>query len=72
MIGNTIDLLSEKKVYWLMKKKSPLQPLPVVHKTPLYICLFFLGLLLTGIAVGEPNRVMEQAWQICLSCIGIG
>lgn len=45
---------------------------PVVHKTPLYLCLFFLGLLLTGITIGEPARVMEQAWQICLSCIGIG
>lgn len=45
---------------------------PVLQKSPLYICLFFLALLLTGITIGEPGRVMEQAWQICLSCIGIG
>ncbi len=50
------------------KQTSP----PTLHKTPLYLGLFFMALLLTGIAIGEPNRVMEQAWQICLSCIGIG
>ena len=45
---------------------------PTLHKAPLYLSLFFLTLLLAGIAVGEPSRVLEQAWQICLSCIGIG
>jgi energy-coupling factor transporter transmembrane protein EcfT len=33
---------------------------------------FFLILLLFGIAVNEPRRVLEQAWNICLDCIGIG
>lgn len=33
---------------------------------------FFLLLLLTGIAINEPQRVMEQAWNICLDCMGIG
>lgn len=33
---------------------------------------FFLILLLVGIAVNEPQRVLEQAWNICLDCIGIG
>jgi len=33
---------------------------------------FFLILVLIGIAVNEPRRVLEQAWNICLDCIGIG
>lgn len=33
---------------------------------------FFLILFSIGVAVDEPGRVLEQAWQICLSCIGIG
>lgn len=32
----------------------------------------FLILFLIGIALNEPQRVLEQAWSICLSCIGIG
>ena len=43
-----------------------------IRKAPLVVSLFFLVLLLAGIASGEPNRVLEQAKQICLSCIGIG
>ncbi len=34
--------------------------------------VFFLSLLLFGLNVKEPQRVMEQAWNICLECIGIG
>jgi len=45
---------------------------PRLHKTPLYLSLFFLALLLVGIAIDEPGRVLEQARQICLSCIGVG
>jgi len=41
-------------------------------KLPLAVSLFFLLLWLAGIATGEPRRVLEQAWQVCLSCIGIG
>ena len=44
----------------------------VFRKTPYVIILFFLGLLFAGIASDEPGRVLEQAVQICLSCIGIG
>lgn len=33
---------------------------------------FFLLLLMVGIGVGEPVRVLEQAKSICLECIGIG
>ena len=35
------------------------------------ICLF-LGLVAVGVKLGEPSRVLDQATQICLSCIGIG
>ncbi|MDH3394444.1 MAG: hypothetical protein OEL66_10590 [Desulfobulbaceae bacterium] len=45
---------------------------PTLRKSPLYLGLFFLALLLIGIAIDEPSRVLEQAKQICLSCIGIG
>lgn len=27
---------------------------------------------IVGIMLNEPSRVLEQAWQVCLSCIGIG
>jgi len=43
-----------------------------IRKAPLLVGLFFLALLLAGIASGEPGRVLEQARQICLSCIGVG
>jgi len=34
--------------------------------------VFFLSLFLFGVNVNEPQRVLEQAWNICLDCIGIG
>lgn len=34
--------------------------------------VFFLLLFMVGISTNEPQRVMEQAWNICLDCIGIG
>jgi hypothetical protein len=43
-----------------------------VRKAPLYLFLFFLLLLLAGIALDEPSRVLERARSICLECIGIG
>lgn len=52
-----------------MKKKSP----PVrIRKAPFIIIFIFLALGALGISFGEPSRVLEQAKQICLSCIGIG
>ena len=36
------------------------------------VILFFLIMGTFGIMTGEVNRVLEQAVQICLSCIGIG
>ena len=41
------------------------------RRTPLILLLIFLVLLLFGIAVDEPARVLEQALSVCLSCIGI-
>jgi len=42
------------------------------RRAPFVLLAFFLILFLAGIALGEPTRVLEQAWSICLSCIGIG
>ncbi|MCL7487401.1 MAG: hypothetical protein M8357_04395 [Desulfobulbaceae bacterium] len=42
------------------------------RKAPFILIGSFLLLFLIGIGVGEPTRVLEQAWSICLSCIGIG
>ncbi|WP_448874350.1 hypothetical protein [Desulfobulbus propionicus] len=39
---------------------------------PLWLLVFFLGLLVVGIALDEPGRVLEQAKSVCLACIGIG
>jgi hypothetical protein len=44
----------------------------VVRRAPFFLLAIFLLLFMTGIALGEPTRVLEQAWSICLSCIGIG
>lgn len=49
-----------------MKRKFPLR------RAPFVLLALFLLLFLAGIALGEPKRVLEQAWSICLSCIGIG
>ena len=43
-----------------------------LRRAPFYLLAFFLLLFLVGIALGEPGRVLEQAWTIGLSCIGIG
>lgn len=49
-----------------LRKKSPLR------KAPFAVISAFLLLWLIGVATGEPARVLEQAVQVCLSCIGIG
>lgn len=43
-----------------------------IRKAPLITIALFLTLAMIGISLNEPNRVLEQAWQVCLSCIGIG
>ena len=45
---------------------------PSIRKTPFVVIFFFVLIWIAGIACGEPQRVLEQAWQVCLSCIGIG
>ncbi len=52
-----------------MKKSQKFKALPLSTLVPL---LVFLALFLFGINAGEPQRVLEQAWNICLECIGIG
>lgn len=53
-------------------RKPGRKPDQTIDKAPLWLSLFFLALLLIGIAIDEPGRVLEQARQICLSCIGLG
>lgn len=48
------------------------RPTNGLRTAPLVVGLVFLLLLLAGIALDEPSRVLEQARAICLSCIGIG
>lgn len=43
-----------------------------LRKAPFVVISAFLLLWLIGVAIGEPGRVLEQAVQVCLSCIGIG
>ena len=53
-----------------MKKKQAAK-----HKikiTPFVVIIIFLILGVIGISLDEPSRVLNQATQICLSCIGIG
>ena len=40
--------------------------------TPIVVIIIFLILGVIGICLDEPSRVLNQATQICLSCIGIG
>jgi hypothetical protein len=49
------------------KKKKP-----KIRKAPFIIILIFLIIGTIGVATGETGRVLEQAVQVCLSCIGIG
>lgn len=43
-----------------------------IRIAPFIAIFIFLILGAIGISAGEPSRVLEQATQICLSCIGIG
>ncbi len=43
-----------------------------IRRAPFLLILIFLILGAIGISLGEPSRVLEQATQICLPCIGIG
>lgn len=43
-----------------------------VRKAPMVVIGMAVLLWIAGVATGEPERVWEQACQICLSCIGLG
>ena len=43
-----------------------------IRIAPFITILVFLIMGIFGIMTGEINRVLEQAVQVCLSCIGIG
>lgn len=52
-----------------MKKKTNYKKIPLAT---LFFLILFLSFFLFGVNVEEPQRVLEQAWNICLDCIGIG
>lgn len=43
-----------------------------IRNTPFVLLTLSVLLWIAGVATGEPARVLEQASQVCLSCIGIG
>jgi hypothetical protein len=43
-----------------------------VRRAPFMVIGIFLLLWFVGISLDEPKRVLEQAVQVCLSCIGLG
>lgn len=51
---------------------SPRRHRPPLRKGPFIVILLSLLLGIVGISSGEPQRVLEQAIQVCFSCIGIG
>ncbi len=53
-------------------RKEPKAARKKIRLIPFVIILIFLILGAIGISTGEPSRVLQQATQICLSCIGIG
>ena len=55
-----------------MKKKGEKTPRQNIRIAPFAVIFIFLILLTIGIGLDEPSRVLQQATQICLPCIGIG
>ncbi len=43
-----------------------------IRVAPFVVILIFVIMGIFGIMTGEVSRVLEQAVQVCLSCIGIG
>ena len=52
-----------------LKKEENIENIRVA---PFIVILFFLVMGIIGIMNGEVGRVLAQAVQVCLSCIGIG
>jgi len=55
-----------------MKKQNYKETNRKTQIAPFVAIFIFLVLGALGISLGEPTRVLQQATQICLSCIGIG
>lgn len=43
-----------------------------LRKGPFVLLAVFTALMIAGVNVDEPGRVLEQAKTICLACIGLG
>ena len=43
-----------------------------IRIAPFVTIIIFIILGVIGISLGEPSRILNQATQICLPCIGIG
>ena len=43
-----------------------------IRIAPFWAIFVSLVLVAIGISIGETSRILDQATQICLSCIGIG
>jgi uncharacterized membrane protein len=56
----------QEKIITIIRPSTPLR------KTPFIIIGIFWIMATIGIALHEPSRVLEQALQVCLSCIGVG
>jgi hypothetical protein len=48
------------------------RPKPKIRRAPFIAILLSIIVGAVGISLDEPLRVLEQAKQICLACIGIG
>jgi hypothetical protein len=59
----------KKRDHAMKQRKKRREP---IRHTPFIIMLFFLLLVIAGVAVNETDMVLEQATKVCLSCIGIG
>ena len=53
-----------------MEKKQPQDQ--KIRIVPFVVIIVFIILGIVGISLEEPARVLDQAKQICLACIGIG
>jgi hypothetical protein len=59
----------KKRGHEMKKRKKTREP---IRHTPFIVILFFLLMVIAGVAIEETDMVLEQATKVCLSCIGIG
>jgi hypothetical protein len=55
-----------------MKKQDEKKAKHTIRIAPFVVIFIFLVIVTIGIGLDEPSRVLQQATQICLPCIGIG